>query len=86
MKQVLLTEQTILPTADISCVVSAKTNFANYHSISITNGSNALIDIMENAIVPVLSLDDGAKKTNHDNTNLMGLRLIGNENNSDNPS
>ncbi len=51
MDQVLLTEQTILPTTDINCIISTKSNYANYHTISTTNGFNALIDILENVIV-----------------------------------
>ena len=51
MDQVLLTEQTILPTTDIDCIISTKSNFANYHTSSTTNSSNALIDILENVIV-----------------------------------
>lgn len=51
MDQVLLTEQTILPTTDINYIVSSKSNYANYHTISTTNGFNALIDILENVIV-----------------------------------
>ena len=50
MVQVLLTEQAILPTTDSNSIISAKSNYANYHTISTTNGFNALIDIMENAV------------------------------------
>lgn len=61
MNQVLLTEQTILPTTDINFIVSAKSNYANYHTISTTNGFNALIDILENVIV-ITNTEDKEKK------------------------
>ncbi len=58
MGQVLLTEQTILPIVNFNSVISVQSNYANYHSISSTNGSNSLIDILENVIVLVGSADD----------------------------
>lgn len=60
MVQVLLTEQAILPTTDSNSIISAKSNYANYHTISTTNGFNALIDIMENAVV-LTDTGDGEK-------------------------
>ena len=60
MDQVLPTEQIVLPTTDISCIISAKSNYANYHTISTTNGFNALIDILENVIV-LTDMEDNEK-------------------------
>lgn len=51
MEQVVLTEQQILPVTNIDCVASVQSNYANYQSNSATNGTNALIDILENVII-----------------------------------
>ena len=62
MEQVLLTEQTILPTTDINGIISTKSNYANYHTISTTNGYSALIDILENVTVLTNTEDKGKEK------------------------
>ena len=55
MDQILLTEQSNFPTISFGCVESAKSNYANYQSASLTNDKSALIDIMENVFVVVES-------------------------------
>ena len=59
MEQVLLTEQTILPSLKMNSVASAESNYVNFLSISSTKNTNALIDILQGVIIYV---EDSSKK------------------------
>ena len=57
MENRVLTEKAILPTINIVCAESTRSNYANYMRASSTNDDGALIDIIDNVVVIVDSTD-----------------------------
>lgn len=51
MNQMVLIDQILSPSTNIFYNGLLKTNFANYRTNSSTNGSKALIDILENVLI-----------------------------------
>lgn len=51
MSQLIIMEQTIIPIANVNDYVSIKSSFANYQRASATKNSDALIDILDGAII-----------------------------------
>lgn len=49
--EILLTEQTILPTVELVSIEAPESGFANYQGNSASSSTNALIDILDNTIV-----------------------------------
>ena len=54
----MLTKQQAQQTINIGRVALIKTGYANYCRNSTTNGSNALIDVLENVLINVPSIQE----------------------------
>lgn len=51
MNQITITQLMMLPTTNVSCSESIKTNYANYQSSSTTQNSNALINVLSGSVL-----------------------------------
>jgi len=59
-------KQIILPTYTVGNVNPLRTNYANYYSNSVTNGTNALIDVLGETIIVTNSGENESES--HNNT------------------